>query len=406
MGGNKKLSLRQGLPLLANYGVSLIGDTLYLFAINWFLVSQTQNTALLGKINSISTSILLFSNLLVGPLVDQLNRKKILIFSDLMSFIACLVCSVLYQDYLADQSVLILTSAILSLALAINSPAAKAIVPHVVLGEDIERFNSIQNTLSSIIKIGAPIIGSLILSINNNFNFFILINSLSFLLSALIIASVPYHENNHLAASQSFQFHAHFVSGLKYVCRMKAISGVMVFISLLNFIMTSYDLVIPYAINVLLKGSDKIYSLVLSTEALGGILGGVILTCYGSGQSEESFIQDLKYLAVVLLMAGFFHHIFFIFLCALVNGFYLVQINAKVFTIIQKHSDQEFLGRVFSLLFVFSSLFSPLANVVFGKIIPLIQWQSFTLAGLGVVAVSYSIKKFFFRESKAFFKGK
>ncbi len=69
---------------------------------------------------------------------------------------------------------------------------------------------------------------------------------------------------------------------------------------------------------------------------------------------------------------------------------------AKVFTIIQKHSDQEFLGWVFSLLFVFSSLFSPLANVVFGKIIPLIQWQSFTLAGLGVVVVSYSIKKFFF----------
>ncbi|AMB96298.1 MFS transporter [Aerococcus urinae] len=169
-----------------------MGDTLYLFAINWFLVSQTQNTALLGKINSISTSILLFSNLLVGPLVDQLNRKKLLIFSDLMSFIACLVCSVLYKDYLADQLILILTSAILSLALAINSPVA------------------------------------------------------------------------------------------------------------------------------------------------------------------------------------------------------------KVFTIIQKHSDQEFLGRVFSLLFVFSSLFSPLANVVFGKIIPLIQWQSFTLAGLGVVVVSYSIKKFFF----------
>ncbi|WP_326832383.1 MFS transporter [Aerococcus mictus] len=365
--GNKKLFLRRGYPLLANYGISLIGDTLYLFAINWFLVSQTQNTALLGKINSMSTSVLLFSNILVGPLVDQVNRKKLLIFSDIMSFLACLACSLLYKDYLDDQLILILTSAILSIALAINSPAAKAIVPHVVLGEDIERFNSIQNTLSSIIKVGAPIIGSLILAVNNNFNFFILINSLSFLLSALIIASVPYYEDNKLDANQSLQFHTHFVSGLKYVFSMKKILGVMVFISLLNFIMTAYELVIPFAINVLLKGSDKTYSLVLSTEALGGILGGVILTYRGSGQSEESFIQDVKYLAVVLLMAGFFQSLFFMFLCAWVNGFYLVQINAKVFTIIQKHSDQEFLGRVFSLLFVFSSLFSPLANGVFGS---------------------------------------
>ncbi|MDK6420467.1 MFS transporter [Aerococcus urinae] len=92
-------------------------------------MSQTQNTALLGKINSMSTSVLLFSNILVGPLVDQVNRKKLLIFSDIMSFLACLVCSLLYKDYLDDQLILILTSAILSLALAINSPAAKAIVP-------------------------------------------------------------------------------------------------------------------------------------------------------------------------------------------------------------------------------------------------------------------------------------
>ncbi|MCY3036722.1 MFS transporter [Aerococcus urinae] len=395
MKGNKQLFLRGGYPLLANYGISLIGDTLYLFAINWFLVSQTQNTALLGKINSVSTSILLVSNILVGPLVDQVNRKKLLIFSDLMSFLACLACAVLYKDYLDDQFILILTSAILSIALAINSPAAKAIVPHVVLGEDIERFNSIQNTLSSIIKVGAPIIGSLILAVNNNFNFFILINSLSFLLSALIIAFVPYCDNKQFHVSQSFQFHTHFVSGLKYVFSMKKILGVMVFISLLNFIMTAYDLVIPFAINVLLKQSDKIYSLVLSIEALGGILGGVLLTYRGSGQSEESFIQDVKYLALVLLMAGFFQNLFFIFLCAWVNGFYLVQINAKVFTIIQRHSDQEFLGRVFSLLFVFSSLFSPLANLVFGQLVPLVQWHSFTVAGLGVVVVSYSIKKLF-----------
>ncbi|MDK6292423.1 MULTISPECIES: MFS transporter [Aerococcus] len=179
---------------------------------------------------------------------------------------------------------------------------------------------------------------------------------------------------------------------------MKKLLGVMVFISLLNFIMTSYELVIPFAINVLLKQSDKMYSLVLSIEALGGILGGVLLTYRGSGQSEESFIQDVKYLAVVLLMAGFFHSLFFMFLCAWVNGFYLVQINAKVFTIIQKHSDQEFLGRVFSLLFVFSSLFSPLANGVFGQLVPLVQWHSLTVAGLGVLVVSYSIKKIFFKE--------
>ncbi len=42
MGGNKKLALRQGLPLLANYGVSLIGG--YPLLICYQLVPRFSNS--------------------------------------------------------------------------------------------------------------------------------------------------------------------------------------------------------------------------------------------------------------------------------------------------------------------------------------------------------------------------
>lgn len=391
----KNKFFKNSLPLLANYGVSLVGDTLYLFAINWFLVSQTKTTSLLGEINSISTLILLVSNIIVGPIVDTYNRKKLLIFSDLVSFLVCLICSLLFRDYVEDKFILIITSSILSISMAINSPSAKAIVPYVISKENIERFNSIQNTLSSVIKVSTPIIGSIILAINNNFNFFIFINSLSFLISAILISTVTYSEvkDNKLNAT----FHEQFFSGLKYVAKKTEILGILIFISLLNFVMISYDLAIPYVINVLLKESDKIYSLVISVEAIGGIIGGLFLTYRSKKNSEDSFVQDISYLSLALLLAGIFNNIYLILLCSLINGFYLVQINAKVFTIIQKKTNQNYLGRVFALLFVFSSLFTPFSNFIFGKIIPILQWHTFTLCSISIFTISYLISKYFLR---------
>lgn len=391
----KNKFFKNSLPLLANYGVSLVGDTLYLFAINWFLVSQTKTTSLLGEINSISTLILLVSNIIVGPIVDTYNRKKLLIFSDLVSFFACLICSLLFRDYVDDKFILIITRSILSISMAINSPSAKAIVPYVISKENIERFNSIQNTLSSVIKVSTPIIGSIILAINNNFNFFIFINSLSFLISAILISTVTYSEVKDNKLNATFQ--EQFFSGLKYVAKKTEILGILIFISLLNFVMISYDLAIPYVINVLLKESDKIYSLVISVEAIGGIIGGLFLTYRSKKISEDSFVQDISYLSLALLLAGIFNNIYLILLCSLINGFYLVQINAKVFTIIQKKTNQNYLGRVFALLFVFSSLFTPFSNFIFGKIIPILQWHTFTLCSISIFIISYLISKYFLR---------
>ena len=255
--------------------------------------------------------------------------------------------------------------------------------------------DSIQNTLSSVIKVSTPIIGSIILAINNNFNFFIFINSLSFLISAILISTVTYSEVKDNKLNATFQ--EQFFSGLKYVAKKTEILGILIFISLLNFVMISYDLAIPYVINVLLKESDKIYSLVISVEAIGGIIGGLFLTYRSKKISEDSFVQDISYLSLALLLAGIFNNIYLILLCSLINGFYLVQINAKVFTIIQKKTNQNYLGRVFALLFVFSSLFTPFSNFIFGKIIPILQWHTFTLCSISIFIISYLISKYFLR---------
>ncbi|MGX7108281.1 MFS transporter [Facklamia miroungae] len=310
---------------------------------------------------------------------------------------SCLVCAFLLNDYVEDKLILITTSSVLSLSMAINSPSAKAVVPNVISSENIESFNSLQNTLSSAIKVVSPLVGALLLSVFNNFNVFILINSLSFLISAILISTVPY--NNIKQDSNKQNFVKRLVSGLKYVINKRKILGILIFISFLNFIMISYDLALPYIINVILNKSEDFYSLTISLEAIGGIIGGIVLTYVSKRRKDSNFVSDIKYLCMILLIAGIFKNIYFIFGCALINGYFLVQINAKVFTIIQKETSQEYLGRVFSILFIFSSLLVSPSNIIFGKLVPVLSWNIFIFCSFSIFVMSYIVNKNFIKDN-------
>lgn len=186
--------MQNALPLLLGYGFSLLGDMVYIYGMNWFLVEQTHQTELLGLINGISGMVLIAANVFAGPIVDSFNRKHMMIFADLLSGLTCFMCAFLLRDVVAGKLLLILTSSVLNVSLAFNSPSAKAVVPNVIHESQIEPFNSVQNTLSSTIKVVGPLVGALLLKLHSNINGFILINGVSFVLSALLISTIRYTE--------------------------------------------------------------------------------------------------------------------------------------------------------------------------------------------------------------------
>ena len=116
--------MQNALPLLLGYGFSLLGDMVYIYGMNWFLVEQTHQTELLGLINGISGIVLIVANVFAGPIVDSFNRKHMMIFADLLSGVTCFMCAFLLRDVVAGKLLLILTSSVLNVSLAFNSPSA------------------------------------------------------------------------------------------------------------------------------------------------------------------------------------------------------------------------------------------------------------------------------------------
>lgn len=269
-------------------------------------------------------------------------------------------------------------------------------MPNVIHESQIEPFNSVQNTLSSTIKVVGPLVGALLLKLHSNINGFILINGFSFVLSALLIASIRYTEKD--SHKEKLQIFPKLKSGMAYVRKKETILGLLVLIATINFFAEAYTLSLPYLVKVSLDLNGDWYSAVISIEAIGGIAGGLLLALFNQKSGKNGYYIDVLLLALSILIPGIFRVYPALLFAAFINGFFGTRFNAKVFTALQLITENDYLGRVFSILFIFSALLIPPADFLFGRVIPILGWNALILSAIGLALSSLFIWMRFIRK--------
>ena len=180
-------------PLLLAPFISRLGDALYLFGLNWFVVKATDNASLLGIIQAIGGVVLFFGDLLCGVVVDNLNRKWIVVSAELLSVLGCLGCAFWLNPQQITAAPLITLTILLDIGLAFSLPAAKAMIPELITLSGRQRFNAVSNTLIDLADICAPLLGGLLLALHwLDLRGFLLLNAGSFLLSFALYLSIRY----------------------------------------------------------------------------------------------------------------------------------------------------------------------------------------------------------------------
>lgn len=128
--------------------------------------------------------MLLFSPL-AGWLCDRFNRKWLMIASQLLS--ALPVLALFFAESLSLVYVLIALQSVFS---ALMSPARQAVVPALVSHEELTRANAFLQQLSSLVKIGAPIAGGVLVAALGPQRA-MLLDVISFGVAALLLCWLP-----------------------------------------------------------------------------------------------------------------------------------------------------------------------------------------------------------------------
>ena len=93
----------------------------------------------------------LLFNLVGGVFADKKNRKKLLIYTDILSGIVTLIVYLNYSSKKAWN--LIVVNIILAILYSFNSPAYKAIIKDLLSKKNIYKYNSYSKSVSEVINV-------------------------------------------------------------------------------------------------------------------------------------------------------------------------------------------------------------------------------------------------------------
>ncbi|MGX7350288.1 MFS transporter [Dolosicoccus paucivorans] len=378
--------------LVASRSISLVGDILFDFANNTFLANISPNSLhLVAMYQAIERVIAVIFNMLGGVFADLSHKKKIIILTNLINGLFCIALSFIKSENLLMYLVLV-GNGVLSFMFAFSSPSYKALTKEIVREQSISKLNSYLETASTSIRLALPIVSLLLYNLLK-LQGVLLLNGITFIISSILILCIEplYFER----VSVSFTIKSIFydmASGFQYIFDNKQILFLIVLSSLVNFFLAGYNLLLPYSHHMFIHLSNGLYGLFLTAEAIGGLLGAVLSNRFNKEISTFSLVTKLGLSSIFLIATPFLYLIyknqFFIMLGPGLFNLFLTIFNIQFFSLIQKQVNNQYLGRVFGVIFTVAVLFMPIGTGVFSTYLNVSNLFNFSIIGLAIFLLS------------------
>ncbi len=388
---NEKIRKNEALLWFGRW-TSKFGNIVFDYANSISIVGAfTGKPWVLAIYQSSETIIQIVFNLIGGAKADKGNRKKIVIVTDLLAALICGSLSFFVESRFMAQ-VMVLANALLALVYAFNSPTYKSLVRDVIEKDRIGFFNSISHAGAELIRVTGPIIGvGLVGAIGVRGA--LLFDAGTFALSAAAEKLLTKSEGTVDAVRKKQSVLSGIAEGFAYLLREKKILYLLILSFLVNVFLAGYNLLLPYT-NVMFAGRlESFYSKALAMEAVGGIVGSALCA-----RVVNRFRDNVSALILFLFGTGFALALEPVLamtsaplLCLLpfaLFGVSLTAFNIQFMSYIQVAVDENYLGRVFSVIFTVAVLFMPVGSFLFSLSVDAGNVNSFYAPGSGIMLLS------------------
>ena len=379
--------------LVMSKGVSKIGDIMFDFANNTFLAGLNPTSlSLVAIYQSLEKVIGVLFNLFGGVIADSFKRKKIIIGTNFLSGIACIVLSLISKEQWLVYAIVI-TNVILAFMSAFSGPSYKAFTKEVVKEDSISKLNSLLETTSTVIKVTIPMVAIFLYNILG-VRGVLLLDGLSFLMAALLILFVT-PVNEEVDTKEEMTINGVFNElkvGFKYVYSHKPIFIIIILSALVNFVLAAYNLLLPYSSQMFEGISDRLYGSFLTAQAIGGFLGSILSGFVNRSLSSRRLLLFSACSGLMLMLTAplyfIFHNLIILIFSPALFSLFLSIFNIQFFSIVQRDVDNEFLGRVFGIIFSVAILFMPLGTVFFSVVLNPNNTFNIFIIGVSITVLS------------------
>ena len=388
-----QLEKKNILCLVSSKGISKIGDIMFDFANNTFLASiNPTSLSLVAIYQSLESVIGVLFNLFGGVIADSFKRKKIIIITNILCGVACIVLSFISQEQWMVYAIVI-TNVVLAFMSAFSGPSYKAFTKEIVKKDSISKLNSLLETTSTVIKVTVPMVAIFLYNILG-IHGVLLLDGFSFLIAALLIFFiVPVNEE--VVTKEKMTISGVFNDlkiGFKYVYSHKAIFIIIVLAALINFFLAAYNLLLPYSNQMFGEISSGLYGTFLTAEAIGGFIGAILSGFVNKSLSSKRLMLFLACSGLMLMLATplylMFHNVIILAFSPALFSLFQSIFNIQFFSIVQRDVDNEFLGRVFGIIFMVAILFMPVGTGFFSVVLNPNNTFNLFIVGVSITILS------------------
>ncbi len=330
--------------------ISFVGDWLDQIALNWLVISTTNDPVMLGLVNlGRGLPIMLFA-LFGGVIADRVNRRTMLICTQFLAMMVAigLACTVAFFG--ASVWLIMALATCRGLIVAFNLPARHSLVYQLVPREAMASAVSINSITINMAKIIGPLASAAIIATLGITACFI-VNALSF--SAVMVMLLMLDLPDQKVERKSESLLASLVGGFTYM-KSEPVLLMLVAVALVpTFFCQPYmQFLAVFAAQVFDTGASGL-GFMTALAAAGSICGGLLASyLQRDARHGSTMLIFMACFALALILFAAAPNIYWAIPALFTAGAMHIAYNSSNNTILQLTVDDAYRGRVLSSLFM------------------------------------------------------
>ncbi|MFT3945307.1 MAG: MFS transporter [Ancrocorticia sp.] len=366
---------------LGGQAVSLFGSALVQYALIWYVTMGTQS----GGMITVATLVGFVPMMLVTPFggvwADRMNRRFIIAAADGLVALSTLALLVAFLAGYGSYMLVFAAMAARALGGGIQGPAVGALLPQIVPAQHLGRVNGYNTSIQAGVNLVAPMAAGGIYAFAT-IEWILAIDIITAIIGIgilLLLVKVPAHERAQASAEQSgFQ---DLKDGVRYIHRNELLRRLIFYFAAMNFMITPLALLTPLQVTRVFANDPIYLSIMEASFAVGMLVGGIVIGSWGGFKSRITTI------AISMIATGaigiaigipitFWLYCTWMFLC----GVLLPGVNTPAITILQLSTEEQYMGRIFSVVNMIGIAAMPLAMLIFGPLADRISIETIIIA--------------------------
>jgi MFS family permease len=333
--------------------ISLIGTWMTRVATSWLVYRLTGSALLLGTVSFAGQIPTFLLAPFAGVLVDRVNRRKLLVWTQILAGIQSLALAALTLAKIITIHEIIALSVFQGLINAFDMPGRQSFLVQMVSGDtgkpdkqDLSNAIALNSSIVNVARlIGPAIAGIIIAAVGEGYCFAIDGASYIAVVASLLMMRVPASTIARTTTSMLEQLR----EGWSYVVHFRPIRTILTLFALLSLMGMPFMVLMPIFASQVLHGGAHTLGYLMGASGVGALISAISLALRKSVRGLTTMIQIAAVMfGSGLILFGLSHYLVLSLLLMIVVGFGMMQGLAASNTVIQTLVPEDKRGRVMS----------------------------------------------------------